>query len=69
MYDAAEVKQYIVRQELKKLQEVDQVRDASCVCRQTKVSAANRSFFLRQPSQCRFYEDFHTNSNSLALPF
>lgn len=28
MYDAAEVKQHIARQELKKLQEVDQVRDA-----------------------------------------
>lgn len=27
MYDATEVKQYIVRQELKKLQEVDQVRN------------------------------------------
>lgn len=28
MYDAAEVKQHIARQELKRLQEVDQVRDA-----------------------------------------
>lgn len=29
MYDAAEVKQHIAKQELKKLQEFDQVRDSS----------------------------------------
>lgn len=49
MYDAAEVKQHIARQELKKLQEVDQVRDAKLFDANELLVANPNNFFWRQP--------------------
>lgn len=60
MYDAAEVKQHIARQELKKLQEVDQVRDA-------KLFDAKLNYW--SPTRTTFFEDNLTDFLfSLSLP-
>lgn len=77
MYDAAEVKQHIARQELKKLQEVDQVRDAKLFDANELLVANPNNFFWRQPYRWSifFFLVFHfhiiTNSHfsaSLNMP-
>lgn len=65
MYDAAEVKQHIARQELKKLQEVDQVREAKLF--DAKLFDAKLNYW--SPTRTTFFEGNLTDFLfSLSLP-